>query len=324
MSGGPAVAIGLLVLGAIVAAFMIVSRRPTTSLTAIPEKSIAVLPFVDMSRRQGAGVLLRRHLRGTAEPAREDSAVAGDGAHLVVRVQGQGDRNPGDRAHAARGERARRLGAQGGQLGADHGAVDQGRHRHAPVVADLRPQARRHLRDPGRDRGGRGQAAQGHAARRGAEGAHDRSRGVRAVPAGRPARTAGHRRGVPAVRRALPQGAGDRSALRPGVGRAGPQLHQRGEPGPAVQQGGVRPSPRGGHEGARDRSGVRAGPRPARLYRDVRRQRPRRRRAALQARAGARSGGPGRAAQQRRAARSLSAAWTRRWRSRRPSSAAIR
>jgi adenylate cyclase len=44
-----AVAIGLLVLGAVVAAFMIVSRRPTTSLTASPEKSIAVLPFVDMS-----------------------------------------------------------------------------------------------------------------------------------------------------------------------------------------------------------------------------------------------------------------------------------
>ena len=43
------VAIGLLVLGAIVAAFMIVSRRPTTSLTAIPENSIAVLPFVNMS-----------------------------------------------------------------------------------------------------------------------------------------------------------------------------------------------------------------------------------------------------------------------------------
>ena len=43
------VAIGLLVLGAIVAAFMIVSRKPATSLTAIPEKSIAVLPFVNMS-----------------------------------------------------------------------------------------------------------------------------------------------------------------------------------------------------------------------------------------------------------------------------------
>src|SRR5437879_3896035 len=44
-----AVAIGLLVLAAVVATFMIVSRRPSTSLTAIPEKSIAVLPFVDMS-----------------------------------------------------------------------------------------------------------------------------------------------------------------------------------------------------------------------------------------------------------------------------------
>src|SRR5213082_2550237 len=43
------VAIGLLVLGAVVAAFMIVSRRPATSLTGIPEKSIAVLPFVNMS-----------------------------------------------------------------------------------------------------------------------------------------------------------------------------------------------------------------------------------------------------------------------------------
>src|SRR5881398_3203724 len=43
------VAIGLLVLGAIVAAFMIVSRKPTASLTAIPENSIAVLPFVNMS-----------------------------------------------------------------------------------------------------------------------------------------------------------------------------------------------------------------------------------------------------------------------------------
>src|SRR5262249_9716743 len=44
-----AVVIGLLVLGAVVAAIMIVSRRPTASLTALSEKSIAVLPFVDMS-----------------------------------------------------------------------------------------------------------------------------------------------------------------------------------------------------------------------------------------------------------------------------------
>ena len=211
--------------------------------------------------------------------------------------------DPGDRAHAARGARARRLGAQGGQLGTDHGAVDQGRHRHAPVVADLRSQARRHLRDPGRDRGRRGEAAQGHAAWRGAEGTHDRSRGLRALSAGRPARTAGHCRGVPAVRRALPQGAGDRSALRPGVGRAG-----RATSTNEANQGLL--SNKEGYAQAREAATkalaidseyalahARLG-----CDRDVRRQRPRRRGATLQARAGARSGGPGRAAQQRHAA----------------------
>ena len=198
-----AVAIGLLVLGAIVAAFMIVSRRPTTSLTAIPEKSIAVLPFVNMSEDKANeyfsdGIseellnLLAKipQLQVTART----SSFAFKGKEIGIPEIAR-------TLHVA--QRAGRLGAQGGQLGADHGAVDQGRHRHAPVVADLRPQARRHLRDPGRDRGRRGQAAQGHAARRGAEGAHDRSRGLRALPAGRPARTAEHRRGVQAVRRAV-------------------------------------------------------------------------------------------------------------------------
>ena len=44
-----AAAIALLVVGAIVAAFFYVSRKPATSVTAIPEKSIAVLPFVNMT-----------------------------------------------------------------------------------------------------------------------------------------------------------------------------------------------------------------------------------------------------------------------------------
>ena len=42
-------AIALLVLGAIVAAFFYVSRKPASSLAAIPEKSIAVLPFVNLT-----------------------------------------------------------------------------------------------------------------------------------------------------------------------------------------------------------------------------------------------------------------------------------
>src|SRR5436305_1410316 len=177
-----AMAIGLLVLGAIVVAFMIVSRRPTTSLTAIPEKSIAVLPFVDMS-------------------AGKDQEYFSDG---------------------------------------------------------IRPS--------------------------------------------RPGRTAVAGRAVPAVRRALRQSAGDRSALRPGVVRAGSQLRQRDGPRPSAWQGRIRPSPRGGRQGACDRSGLRTGPCSARLDRDVRRQRPRRCRAALRASARARSGGPESAYHERHAA----------------------
>ena len=51
---------------------------------------------------QGSGILLRRHLRRTAEPAGEDSAAAGDGTHVVVLVQGQRSCDPRDRARTAR------------------------------------------------------------------------------------------------------------------------------------------------------------------------------------------------------------------------------
>src|SRR5437879_5566541 len=48
--GWAAAAIALLVLGAVVAAFVLVSRRPGRSTLAAPEKSIAVLPFENRSR----------------------------------------------------------------------------------------------------------------------------------------------------------------------------------------------------------------------------------------------------------------------------------
>ena len=181
-------------LGAIVAAFMIVSRRPTTSLTAIPEKSIAVLPFVNMSEDKANeyfsdGIseellnLLAKipQLQVTARTSSfsfKGKEVAIPEIARTLHV-----------AHVLEGS----VRKAGNSVRITAQLIKAG-DRHAPVVADLRPQARRHLRDPGRDRGRRGEAAQGHAARRGAEGAHDRSRGVRAVPAGRPARTAGHRR----------------------------------------------------------------------------------------------------------------------------------
>jgi TolB-like protein/Tfp pilus assembly protein PilF len=47
------VAIGLLVLAAIVAAFVFLLRRPTPSVLAIAEKSIAILPFENLSEEKG-------------------------------------------------------------------------------------------------------------------------------------------------------------------------------------------------------------------------------------------------------------------------------
>src|SRR5437870_1386999 len=47
-----AVAIALLVLGAVVAAFMFVLRRPTRSTLSVAEKSIAVLPFENLSEEK--------------------------------------------------------------------------------------------------------------------------------------------------------------------------------------------------------------------------------------------------------------------------------
>src|SRR5205823_2397376 len=44
------VAIALLVLGAIVAAFVFLLRRPTRATPSAPEKSIAVMPFENRSR----------------------------------------------------------------------------------------------------------------------------------------------------------------------------------------------------------------------------------------------------------------------------------
>ena len=214
-------------------AALVSSTAPNESKSIINAKSIAVLPFVNMSDDKANDYFsdgISEELLSLLAKIPQLQVTARTSSFAF---KGKEIGDPGDRAHAACGARAGRLGAQGGQLGTDHGAVDQGRHRHAPVGADLRPQARRHLRDPGRDRGGCGEAAQGHAARRGAEGAHDRSRGLRAVPAGCPARTAEHRGGVPAVRRAVPQRLAIDPRYAPAWDGMAQQLHQRDEPRPS-------------------------------------------------------------------------------------------
>jgi len=88
-----------------------------TTAAPIPEKSIAVLPFVDMSEDKANEYFSDGISEELLNLLAKIPQLQGDGAHLVVRVQRQGDGHPGDRAHASRGACARRLGAQGGQLG---------------------------------------------------------------------------------------------------------------------------------------------------------------------------------------------------------------
>ena len=297
-----AVAIGLLVLGAVVAAFMIVSRRPTTSLTAIPEKSIAVLPFVDMS----AGKDQEYFSDGISEellnllakiPQLQVTARTSSFAFKGKEIAIPEIARTLHVAHVLEGSVRKagnsvRITAQLIKAGTDTHLWSQTYDRKLDdifavqdeIAADVVKQLKVTLL---------GAAPKARTTDPEAYALY-----LQAVQLG----AAVHRRGVPAVRRALPQGAGDRSALRPGVVRAGSQLRQRDKPGPAAQQGRIRPSPRGGREGACDRSGLRTGPCPARLDRDVRRQRPRRCRAALRASARARSGGPECAYHERHAA----------------------
>ena len=100
----------------------------TTAPAAIPtDHSIAVLPFVNMSGDKeqeyfsdGISEELLNLLAKIPQlqVAARTSSFSFKGKEIAV---------PGDRAHAPRRARARRLGAQIGQLGAHHGAADQRR-----------------------------------------------------------------------------------------------------------------------------------------------------------------------------------------------------
>ena len=127
--------------------------------------SIAVLPFVNMSRDEEneyfadglseelLNVLAK--IRGLRVASRT-SAFSFKGKDADI---------PTHRAEAQRRDGARRQRPQVGQARAHHRAADRGRLGLAPLVRDLRPRARRHLRGAGRHRAGGGQGAACRAAR---------------------------------------------------------------------------------------------------------------------------------------------------------------
>src|SRR6266536_1642802 len=234
------IAIGLLVLGAIVAAFMIVSRRPTTSLTALPEKSIAVLPFVDMSEDKSNEYF--------------SDGISEELLNLLAKI-------PQLQVTA----RTSSFSFKGKEIG-------------VPEIARTLHVA--HVLEGSVRKAGNSVRITAQLIKAGTD-THLWSQ---------------------TYDRKLDDIFAIQDEIAADVVRAGSQLRQRDRPRPSARQGRIRPSPRGGREGAYDRSGLRTGPCPARLDRDVRRQRPRRCRAALRASARDRSGGPECAYHERHAA----------------------
>ena len=64
------------------------SASPAVAVAPTNEKSIAVLPFVDMSAEKNQEYMSRRYRGGAPEPAGAGSRPEGDRAHLLVRFQG--------------------------------------------------------------------------------------------------------------------------------------------------------------------------------------------------------------------------------------------
>ena len=91
------VAVALLVLAAIIAAFVLLLRRPARSALAIVEKSIAVLPFENLSRRQSQRLLCRRHPGRDSDALIQDRRSEGDLAHIDAALQERAGKPARDR-----------------------------------------------------------------------------------------------------------------------------------------------------------------------------------------------------------------------------------
>jgi hypothetical protein len=134
------VAIGLLVLALIIGGVFFFARRPSTSSLGVAQNSIAVLPFVNMSEDKANESFsdgISEELLNLLAKIPQLQVTARTSSFSF---KGKRGCDPGDCTHAARGARARRFGAQGGRLGKNHRAADQGRDRHASLVGNLRPQ----------------------------------------------------------------------------------------------------------------------------------------------------------------------------------------
>ena len=81
------VAVALLVLAAIIAGVVFLMRRPTSSAMAIGEKSIAVLPFENLSERKAERILHRWSAGRNPDGPGKDRGLESDQPHLGDAIQ---------------------------------------------------------------------------------------------------------------------------------------------------------------------------------------------------------------------------------------------
>ena len=237
---------------------VVTAAGPSTAPAQIPATtgtSIAVLPFVNMSDDKPQRVLLRRHLRGTAERAGAGGRPRRGLAHFVLRAtraaRSARRRSPA-RSRSATSSKAA-CASRGNKVRITAQLIDAV-ERPPPVVRNVRPRADRHLRHPGRDRqrDRRRAARQLGTAKVGAAGdgarRHGKHAGLRAVPEG--ARAFIARSDLPEsirlferVTRMDPkfargwEGLAAVSSVAPSWGDHGPRLHGAGEAGRRARAG---------------------------------------------------------------------------------------
>ena len=151
-----AVAIGLLVVAALAAAVLSFLRKgPARSLATAVEKSIAVLPFENLSEEKENAFFTD----GVQDEILTDLAKIAD-LKVISRTsrdavqERRAAQSARDRPAARRGTCGRRQCAARGQQSAGERAVDRCPHRRASVGANLRSRSGRCLRHPKRNRQG--------------------------------------------------------------------------------------------------------------------------------------------------------------------------
>ncbi len=154
-----------------------------TQAAAPTAKSIAVLPFVDMSPQRDQEYFCKGMAEEIINALTKIQALRVASRSSAFAFQGPESGHPAGRRAGRRRHRARGQRAQGREQAPDHGAAHQRGRRLPRLVGALRSRHGGRLRDPGRDRpeycaSAAGDAERGREARHRA-GAHRRREGVR-------------------------------------------------------------------------------------------------------------------------------------------------